>query len=256
MISAYIFDLDGTLYRGNEAIPGAAEVVAELKRRGAVVRYLTNNSSQTLAFFAEKLRGMGFEVGPSEVVSSALGTAHYLRAQGLDRAFVVGEPGLVQTLREQGLGVVNASAGHVVDPEGIDAPAVVVGIHRTFTYAIMGSAMQRIRAGAKFVATNPDSTFPLEGGRLVPGAGSVVAAIRTCSEVEPFVVGKPNPFLIQMILEETGIAPENALVVGDRLDTDIESGRRAGCPTHLVLTGVAKTAPEGQPFSPDLRGLL
>jgi HAD superfamily hydrolase (TIGR01450 family) len=120
----------------------------------------------------------------------------------------------------------------------------------------MSTAMQRIRGGQRFVATNSDSTYPMEGGRLIPGAGSIVAAIRTCSEQEPFVVGKPNPYMVTMALEGAGVRPSEALVVGDRLDTDIASGIAAGCPTHLVLTGVAHSAPEGQSFSPDLKGLL
>jgi len=253
---AYIFDLDGTVYRGSEAIPGAVETVNALREQGAIIRYLTNNSSQTREFFVQKLSGMGFRCEPHEVVSSSIGTAHHLVAQGLDRVFVVGEPGLVQTLREHGITVVNAGHDDVVEHEGGAAHAVVVGIHRTFTYAIMSAAMQRIRSGAHFVATNADTTFPLEGDKLVPGAGSVVAAIRACSEVDPFIVGKPNPFLIEYVMEEAGLRPEETLVVGDRLDTDIESGQRAGCPTHLVLTGVATVAPESQNYSPDLTGLL
>jgi 4-nitrophenyl phosphatase len=252
----YIFDLDGTLYRGDEPILHAPETVRELKATGSGIRYLTNNSGQTREFFLAKLQRMGFPAELHEIESSAHGAAKYLESKGLHSIFAVGEAGLVLTLREEGLTVVNADGEGVVSPDGGDSAAVVVGICRRFTYDLMSSAMQRIRSGQAFVATNTDATFPLEGSRLVPGAGSVVAAIRTCSEQDPFVVGKPNPYLITLILEAAGCPPSEALVVGDRLDTDLVSGEAAGCPTHLVLTGVTHTPPPNQSCSADLTALL
>jgi HAD superfamily hydrolase (TIGR01450 family) len=256
LYDGYVFDLDGTLYRGAEPIPGAVNTVVELKRRGAQIRYLTNNSSQTREFFAQKLSGMGFPVSLAEIGSSGLGTAALLSEWGERNAYVVGEPGLVATLREAGVGVQNADENGVVRPDLISADSVVVGIHHSFTYQMMNGAMQCLLAGARFVATNRDVTFPLEGGRLTPGAGSIVAGIAACSGLEPFVVGKPNPYLIELILKETGLPKSGLLVVGDRDDTDLESGRRAGCDTHLVLTGVETNARPGQSFSQDLRSLL
>jgi len=254
----YLFDLDGTLFRGDEVLPHAVEVVAELRRRGAGIRYVTNNSSQTRQHFVAKLSKMGFEVSPAEVVSSATGTASYCRTAGVRSAYVVGEPGLVQTLREAGVSVLNALENGLTVPQkavmGVDA--VVAGICRHFDYALMNGAMQQIRGGARYIATNPDTTYPMEGGQLIPGAGSIVAAITACGGQEPFVVGKPNPFLAEEILKETGIPAAETLVVGDRDDTDLECGRRAGCPTYLVLTGVATELPQGQPGGEDLRGLL
>jgi len=252
----YIFDLDGTLYRGDTVLPHAVETVSALKAAGSQVRYLTNNSGQTRAFFLNKLVGMGFPAELDEILSTAAGAAIHLTENGISRVFVVGEPGLVETFRQEGLIVVNADERGQVLAEGESSEAVVVGICRSFTYDLMRAAMIRIRSGQTFVATNTDSTYPLEGGSLIPGAGSVVAGIRTCSETEPFVVGKPNPFLVELILEETGIHPSEALVVGDRADTDLLCGERAGCPTHLVLTGVTQVPPAGQAFSTDLRGLL
>lgn len=252
----YIFDLDGTLFRGNEALPGAVETVAELRRRGAAVRYLTNNSSLTREAYLKKLRGMGFEAGLAEVYSSAIGTASYCLDEGLGSAFVVGEPGLVATLKDAGIRVLNADEQGLVCEEADPARAVVVGIHKSFNYQIASGAMQQILQGARFLATNRDATYPLEGGRLIPGAGAIVAAIATCSGEEPVVIGKPNPFLVEFVIRESGLSSADMLVVGDRYETDIESGRRAGCDTHLVLTGVTKTPPEGQSWSEDLRGLL
>ena len=254
---AVLFDLDGTLYRGAEPIPGAVEAVLALEGRGVLVRYVTNNATLARAAFADRLRGMGFPARPEEVASSATGTAAHLKAEGLRSAFVVGMPGLVATLRDEaGVEVVNAGADGVVGPDPRRADTVVVGLCRTLGYDLLWGAMETIAAGARFVATNPDATFPLEGGRLSPGAGSLVAAVRTCSGVEPFVVGKPKPFLVETILREANLRPDEALVVGDRLDTDIEAGRAAGCPTYLVLTGVAKSIPDGQPGGTDVRALL
>lgn len=254
--SLYIFDLDGTLYRGDEPIPNAVEAVSALKSGGSQIRYVTNNSGQTREFFAAKLRRMGFPAGVAEIESSGHGSAKYLLSKGIERVFAVGEPGLIETLRGEGLTVSNAGKDGAVTPDGEASKAVVAGICRRFTYDLMRGAMERIRSGQPFVATNPDPTYPMEGDLLVPGAGSIVAAIRACSEREPFVVGKPNPFLIRLVLADAGCRPADALVVGDRVDTDLASGEAAGCPTHLVLTGVTREPPPGQSWSEDLSSLL
>lgn len=232
----YIFDLDGTLFRGDEPIPKAVEKVRELHESGAVVRYVTNNSTQTREYFAQKLSRMGFAASPEEVVSSGVGTARYLQEHGYRTAFVVGESGLEATLAEY----------NIQSLKDLEVDTVVVGLCRQFTYEWLREAMIRIRAGAKFVATNPDTTYPVEGGGLIPGAGSIVAAVRAASGQEPVIIGKPDPFLTQTALDDAGLNASETLVVGDRMDTDIESGRRAGCDTFLVLTGVATELPEGQ----------
>ncbi|MGV3614599.1 MAG: HAD-IIA family hydrolase [Fimbriimonas sp.] len=253
----YAFDLDGTLYRGEDPIPYAQEAVAAIRARGAAVRFLTNNSGRTREEFAGKLTRMGFEATPEEVVSSAVGTAAYCQTQGIRSAFVVGEPGLVSTLRNVGVVVVNGLATGIVVPQPavLEVDAVIAGICRHFDYPLMDSAMQQIVNGARFIATNRDATYPLEGNRLQPGAGSIIAALETCGGISPFVVGKPNPFLMETILRDTGLAPDKVLVVGDRIDTDIECGRQAGCDTYLVLTGVETRLPEGQSGGDDLRSL-
>jgi len=243
----YIFDLDGTLYRGSQALPGAAEVSSELRRSGALIRFLTNNSSQTPEFQAAKLSGMGIQAAPEEVLTSGVGAAVYLSEHGLTSAFVVGEPGLIEVLGDKGVKSVQP-----LEP----ADVVVVGICRALTYEWLNQAMQQILGGAKFVATNPDVTYPMEGDRLVPGAGAVVAAVQTCSGVQPVMIGKPNPTLVEMTLRFAGVAAKDALVIGDRYETDIVSGLRAGCDTLLVLTGVTKATPDGQPSAESLFELL
>lgn len=241
----YILDLDGTLFRGTTPIPGAVETVAALRERGAAVRFLTNNSTQTRVEFSEKLQGLGFDAQSYEVYSSAYGAAERLKGR-VTRAHVVGEAGLVQEL---------ASAG--IERCDDDVEAVVVGLCRAFDYGMLTRAMQPLlNPTVEFVATNRDATYPMEHGRLIPGSGAIVASLVTCSGREPATIGKPEPFLIERILEDAGLEPTDALVVGDRVDTDIEAGLRAGCPVHLVLSGVSHLAPEGIPFSPDVTAIL
>lgn len=253
----YILDLDGTLFRGEEPTPGAVETVAKLRREGSLIRYLTNNSTQTRASYVAKLARLGFEAELGDITSSATGTAAYLCGahpvtdHGLEgratlRVFVVGEPGLAETLADAGITVTDAG------PE-----AVVTGLCRSFGYDLMNRAMQfLLDPTVRFVATNRDATYPMEGGRIVPGAGAIIASLVTCSGREPEVIGKPNPYLVELILREAGVDSSDALVVGDRIDTDMVAGQRAGCPVHLVLTGVTLEAPVGMSWSEDLRGLV
>lgn len=246
----YIFDLDGTLYRGDEAIEHAAEVVGLLSARGARIAYVTNNATRSRPTLCAKLRGLGFSAQESEIVTSATAAAGWCQGHRLRSVGVIGEAGLTQSLEEGGIRVFPPDSEW---PENLDA--VVVGLYREIHYRHIDKAMQAIRAGAEFIATNPDPTFPLEGGRFSPGAGAGVAAIENCVGTAPIVIGKPSPIMMEQALRDAGVTKEEALAVGDRLTTDIESGRRAGIATWLVLTGVETSAPDGQPFSADLTGL-
>jgi 4-nitrophenyl phosphatase len=244
---AVLFDLDGTLYRGETVIPHAVETVRELVQLGVRVGYVTNNSTKTRVQFAQKLQALGFPAEPEQTFGTAYGVARYARSIGVRSVYAVGEEGLVDTLTEHGI--------HVCD--GADrVDAVIVGLDREFHYRRLRAAMAHILAGAQYVATNADTTYPLEGGQLIPGAGSIVAAVTAASGVTPHVIGKPNPDLINLAMQSLGVKPARTLVVGDRMDTDIEAGQRAGCPVHLVLTGVTPTAIPGIPSSDDVRGVL
>jgi 4-nitrophenyl phosphatase len=239
----YVFDLDGTLYRGAEAIPGAASAVRELLRRGAMVRYLTNNSSLRVETQSAKLEKMGFPAPPEWITTSSMGAAGFLRGK-VRSAVIVGHEGIRKPLAEVGI------------EEG-DGEAVVVGIDREISYSKLDRALQTLlNPDSFFVATNRDATYPMEGSRLAPGAGTVVAALEACSGRKATVVGKPEPFLVEMILQETGIQPADTLIVGDRYETDIEAGIRAGCPVMMVLSGVSENAPEGGPVCPDVTSLV
>lgn len=238
-----ILDLDGTIYRGSEVIPGAAGAVLALLDRGVAVRYLTNNSAARPELVCGKLRGMGVPCEPEWVFGSGQAAAIECERRGFQSVMVVGEPGLHETFAAFSL-------------RADFADAVVVGICRSFTYEMMSAAMQAIRAGACFIATNRDATYPREGGRFEPGAGSIVAAIEACSGVSPFVVGKPEPAMILTLLATFGVEPHETVVVGDRIDTDVVAGQRARCHTWVVLTGVATEIPAGLRGSRDLAGLI
>ncbi len=237
----YIFDLDGTLYRGDQALPEAVEALKKLRQQGKLIRFLTNNSSQTVQGHAAKLVRLGYQAEPEEVETSATGTATYLKQQGIIRVQCLGEPGLIETMQ-----LAELVAHGPNEDWSTPAQAVIAGIFRQLTYDHLAKAMASIRAGARFIATNADATYPMEGGHFIPGAGAIIAALKTCSEQDPFIVGKPSPYLTNLVLEKAKVRPQDALVIGDRMDTDIESGRAAGCDTLLVLTGVAHTAPPGQ----------
>jgi 4-nitrophenyl phosphatase len=252
----YVLDLDGTVCLGNQVLPGAAEAIATLRERGALIRFLTNSSANTPAQFAAKLNATGVACDESEMLNSGVGAAKFCSKEGYRSAFVVGEPGLIEVLAAHGVRTVNAPHGTVQPQAESTADAAIVGICRSFSYDLLNAVMQQILAGARFIATNPDATYPLEAGRLIPGAGSLVAAVRTCSGKEPKAIGKPEPYLIDLLLEETGVEPRETLVVGDRVETDIDAGRAAGCDVALVMTGVTHEPPPGVPAVADLGGLL
>ena len=241
----YLFDLDGTVYRGQQPVAHAGVVIAELLRRGAQVRYFTNNSAARPVQVSAMLNHMGIPSKPDWVFGTAQLAVQVCKLRGFSSVFIVGEPALKQTLSEAGLSVTESA------PD-----AVVVGICRSLTYDMIDQAANLIRGGATFVATNRDATYPLEGGRLQPGSGAIVAAVSVASGPEPEVLGKPHPALAELAMASAGVAPNDTLVVGDRIDTDIECGKAAGCDTFLVLTGVEQTRPADQAGGNDLRSLL
>jgi 4-nitrophenyl phosphatase len=230
----YVFDLDGVIYRMDEPVPGAVEAVRRLKARGDSIYYLTNNSSRTRDDYARKLAAMGIEASREEVMTSAFALGQWFRARDAagTGAFVIGESGLREEVTSAGLRIRDSAAEGKID-------YAVVGWDRAVTYAKLAEAHRAVvEGGAQFIATNRDATYPDAGGRTLPGSGALVAALATCTGVEPVVIGKPEPFTLQLILERSGRTPGECIVVGDRLDTDILIGNRLGARTTLVLTGV------------------
>jgi HAD superfamily hydrolase (TIGR01457 family) len=223
-----LFDLDGVLYRGEAAVPSAPPTLAELRRRSVRPVFLTNNSSRTPLQVAEKLRGIGIEAEPGEVVTSALATAELLAERGGGRAFVIGQDGVREALSDAGIAIVDG------DPE--EADLVVVGYDGGATYGALKRASLLVQRGARLVATNADGSYPAADG-LWPGAGALLAVITTTTGAEPEIVGKPFAPLFEAGRRRGGGG--RPLVVGDRLDTDIEGAARLGWDSMLVLTGIS-----------------
>ena len=236
-MTTYVFDLDGVMYLGETALPHAADAVRRLSGAGRQVYFLTNNSGRTRRDYQEKLaRVNGLDVAEAQIYTSAYATALYLKARGAAgrTVFVIGEAGLARELAKSG-GLVPVTVADSMPHTDIDY--VVVGIDKQFTYDKLRFAHAAITRGhAQFIATNRDSTFPMEDGEI-PGGGSLVAALATAAGREPMTVGKPEPHAYEAILQAA--APGGrSVMVGDRLDTDIAVGNRAGAHTVLVLTGV------------------
>jgi 4-nitrophenyl phosphatase len=223
-----IIDMDGVLYRGSEAIPGTAEFLAFLRERGIGFVLATNNSTRTQQQYVEKLAEMGVIVREEEVLTSAMATASYLAsiAPTGTRVFVVGQDGLIAALHEGGFELVDDNAEFVV-----------AGMDFAFHYDRLAEATLQIRAGAQFIGTNPDRTFPSERG-IMPGAGSLLAFLETATDVKPAVIGKPGTAMLEQAMAQMGAEAANTGMLGDRLETDILAGQRAGLLTLLVLSGV------------------
>lgn len=245
-IRAVLLDLDGTVYRGSQVIPGAADAVHQMVKAGLEVRYLTNNSAARPEEISQKLNAMGIPCEPGWVAGTGPAAAKKAEQLGYSSALVVGEPGLKQTFAEAGFDLVHPD----------DASLLVSGICRTFDYKMLDSALQVLLKGAFWIATNRDGSYPLEGGRLQPGSGAIVAAIEAAVGRSPdLVVGKPEPLMIHQIVQDLDLSLDQVIMVGDREDTDLDAGRNAGCPTWLVLTGFQQQPIPGQAGSPDLLGL-
>ena len=229
-----IVDLDGTVYRGDSPVPGAREGVEALRNAGFDVCFFSNNPTKSRTEFADRLRAMGLSVAPEEIESAATVTVDYLAAEhAADRLFLVGSSGLRAQLVEADLALTD-------DPEACDV--LVASYTRGFDYDDMTDGLRALEAGAAFVGTDPDVTIPTEGG-AVPGSGAIIHAIAGVAEREPdIVVGKPGERALAAALSKFDAAPEDCLVVGDRLDTDIEMGARGGLETALVLTGTSDRA--------------
>lgn len=231
-VRGVLFDLDGTVYLGDALIPGAAQAIATLKGMGIGVAYLSNKPIEPRAAYATKLTRLGVPTTPEEVVTSSFVMARWLRREAPGATlFVVGEPPLLEELAAAGFTLAD-------DPTRVDV--VVAALDRTFDYRKLSIAMVAIRRGARFVATNPDRTCPVPGGEI-PDCAAVIGALEGCTgrHVEA-VVGKPSPLMLEVALERLRLAPADCLMIGDRLETDVLMGRRAGVPTALVLTGVAR----------------
>ena len=242
-VKVFLIDMDGVVKRGKAVIPGAREAVSTIRRRGARVFFVTNNSARTRASLMHELRDLGITVELDQVLTSSYCAATHLHSLNIGTVYVVGEPGLKDELKEAGL--------NLIDESNPGCDAVVVGIDRDFTYRKMDAARRFIVNGAVYVATNTDATFPTERGEQ-PGAGAVVAGISVSSGRQPVIVGKPNDMMMRLALQGTKCSPKECAVVGDRPETDVAMARRGGCIAVLVLTGVA-SSPELDRYPSEFR---
>jgi glycerol-1-phosphatase len=250
-----LLDLDGVVYLGGAVIPGAAQALRKAAAAGMRLAYITNNAFRTPAAIAELLTSFGVQAGPADVVTSAQAAARVLAERLPPGApvLVIGGNGLRMAIRERGLRPVSTA---------VDRPcAVVEGYSPDVSYPALAEGGLAVAAGALFVATNGDLTLPSSRGRQ-PGNGSLIQVIATATGVRPLVAGKPEPPLHRESILRTGA--KHPLVVGDRLDTDIEAAHRVGVDSLLVLTGVTGpaeavlAAPSQRPtyLAEDLTGLL
>ncbi len=243
-IKALILDMDGVLWRGNEAIGDLPAIFDAIAERGLKVTIATNNSTRSPEDHLEKLAGFGVNLENAQVLTSSMATAALLKEnfpKGGD-LYVIGMEGLFEAVEAEGF----RAFGEGNKPE--NPVAVVTGADWKIDYEKLANASILIQNGAPFYGTNPDKTYPTPQG-LMPGAGSILAAIEAASGISPFVAGKPKPYLFQLAMRRMHVSPNETLMVGDRLETDVLGGQNAGCRTALVLSGVT-TRERGEAWRP------
>ena len=225
-IMSWLTDMDGVLIREGVALPGAAEFLAALRRRGRPFLVLTNNSIYTPRDLRARLAVSGLDVPEESIWTSALATAQFLNDQHPGgSAYVIGEAGLTTALHNIGYVLTDAAPDYVV-----------LGETRTYSFEAITKAIRLVEAGSRFIATNPDPTGPSPDGPL-PATGSVAAMISRATRRDPYYIGKPNPMMFRSALNQIDAHSESTAMVGDRMDTDIVAGIEAGLLTYLVLTG-------------------
>ena len=232
-IKALIIDMDGVIWKADAPIGDLAWIFKRIREREIRFVFATNNSSRTSDQYTARLKEFGVDVDPWQIITSSHAAAHAVarKFSSGTKVFMIGEDGLRMALEEKGFEILPVEDASM-------AEAVVMGIDRSIDFQKLSEATLLVRRGVPFYATNPDKTFPTPRGEI-PGAGAWYSIIVTASDVQPIVAGKPYPFLMELSLEKLGTTPQETLVVGDRLETDIAAGQAVACPTALVLSGVS-----------------
>lgn len=244
-IDGFIFDLDGTVYLGDAALPGSVACIHHLRQQGKRVLFITNKPLEPRENYAAKLTRLGIPTPPTDVITSAFVLGHRLaQTQPQLRYYVLGEANLRRELREHGLTILDELQDQnpqlVLDPTGIDA--VIVAFDRTLDYRKLNTAYQALRRGAHFFATNADKTCPMPDG-AIPDAGATLAALEYITGRRPeLMAGKPSALIMEVAMEQLGLPPARCMMIGDRLETDILMGQQGGMMTAVVLTGVSTRA--------------
>ncbi len=240
-ITHLIIDMDGVLYTGDRPMRCLPEFFAFLRERRIPFILATNNSTRTPQQYVDKLAGMGVTVYPEDILVSGQATARFLARQYPrgTRVHVFGMPALKQAMTDEGFTLVDD-----------DVQLVVASMDREVTYEKLKRATLLIRGGARFIATNLDPTNPSEEG-LIPGTGAMIVALEAASETKATAIGKPEPTMYQLAMEQMGASPSTTAAIGDRVDTDILGGKRAGLTTICVLSGSSDRA-EAEAIGTDL----
>jgi phosphoglycolate/pyridoxal phosphate phosphatase family enzyme len=237
----WLFDLDGTVYRGERLVPGADRVIATLRADGRRVTFLSNKPLFPREDYAAKLTALGIAAVPGDVITASLALVRHLaRLDPGAPVFVIGEPPLLAEL---------AAHGFAVRPDH-HVRWVVIAFDRTFDYAKLNTALQAVRQGARLIATNPDRTCPTEDGEIPDCAGMIAAVEAVTARTVEAIVGKPSPIILDVALAALGVPAAEVVIVGDRIETDIVMGKRRGLATVLVLSGITEP---GDPQIADLR---
>ena len=225
----FLCDMDGVIYHGNRLLPGVSEFVNWLYENDKSFLFLTNSSERSPLELKQKLARMGLDVDESHFYTSALATAKFLSKQAPGcTAYIIGAPGLYNALYDVGITM------NDVNPD-----YVIVGETRNYNYESILKAVALVNAGARLIGTNTDLTYPTENG-IVPSCRALVAPIELATGKQAYFVGKPNPLMMRTGLKLLGCHSHEAVMVGDRMDTDIVAGMETGLDTVLVMTGVTK----------------
>jgi NagD protein len=226
--TGFICDMDGVIYHGNQVLDGVIEFVTWLKKEKKKFVFLTNSSERTIRELREKLLRMGIDVSADHFYTSALATAAFLKSQNpKGSAYIIGEAGLINALYNNGY-----------TSNNIDPDYVVMGEARSYSYEVIEKAVNLVRKGARLIGTNPDISGPIENG-IAPATKALIAPIELATGKQAYFVGKPNPLMMRIALKKIGVQRENAIIIGDRMDTDIVAGIEAEIDTCLVLSGIS-----------------
>jgi NagD protein len=225
--SGFIIDMDGVIYHGNRLLPGVTEFLAWLENSGKKYLFLTNSPERTPRELHEKMERLGINVGEDHFYTSALATASFLANQKPNgSAFIIGDAGLIHAMYSVGYTVNNVNPDYVV-----------VGDTHSYNFEKIEQAVNLVLKGAKLIGTNPDVSGPIENG-ITPSTKALIAPIEIASGKKAYYVGKPNPLMMRIALKRLGVKREDAIVIGDRMDTDVRSGLESEIDTLLVLSGI------------------
>jgi len=245
---AFICDMDGVIYHGNKLLPGVVDFVKWLVDAKKEYLFLTNSSERTPQELSDKLKRLGIDVDEKIFYTSALATAAFLASQKPQgSAYIIGEAGLINAMYNVGYTMNN------YDPD-----YVIVGDTHSYSFEKISQAINLVLKGAKLIGTNPDTTGPVEGG-IMPATKALIAPIEIATGKKAYFIGKPNPLMMRIALKKINCSPEETIIMGDRMDTDIIAGIESEIDTILVLSGITtREMINSYPFRPDyvLNGVI